>query len=162
MELKDFLMRRMTIVCGFLKAYAQSLVLAFIWLLFMVFFTYTTLVVEMACAEGNFCELFYQEQSRYIALFVNVGIVAMLLFDNHVAKQPFRGVSYYIPFVSLVFCLIIMAHCEANVNHCLDKYIQPISWEYLSIIAYGCFLFMVYIMKVRALSNSSVQKKGVN
>ena len=129
----------------FLAANRDSLFLAFVWVLFMVFFTYTTLVVELVRTEGDFCELFYQEQSRYIALFVNVGIVIMLLFDNHVANQRFQGYSYYVPIVALVFCLIIMAHCEANIHDNIQEYVKPISLEYLSIVAYGCFLFLVYM-----------------
>ena len=44
----------------------------------------------------------------------------------------------------------------------IQEYVKPISLEYLSIVAYGCFLFLVYIMKVRSLCDVSAQKKGVN
>ena len=136
---------------SYLKANFSSLVLAFVWVLFMVFFTYTTLVFELMQADGDFCELFYQEQSRYLALFVNAGIVVMLLFDNHVAKQRFHGYSYYIPIVALILCLVIMAHCDVNIHKELQNYWGPISHEYFSIVMYGCFLFLVYVMKVRTL-----------
>ena len=82
---------------------------------------------------------------------MNAGIVIMLLFDNHVAKQRFHGYSYYIPIAALILCLVIMAHCDVNIHKELQNYVKPISWEYFSIVVYGCFLFLVYVMKVRTL-----------
>lgn len=137
----------------------QALLLSLAWVLFMVFFTYTALVVELLEKNGDFYKLFYLEQSQYISLFVNVGIVIMLLFDNHLTGNRYSGPAYYLPLFAILLCLTIKAHCDLNVQDGIKDYIYPICEKRLSVFAYCIFLFMVYILKARSLWKFCVIKK---
>lgn len=129
----------------------HAIFLACMWVIFMVFFTYTDLVYELFLDNGDFCNLFYKTQCEYVSLFVNVGIVIMLLFDNHVSNDKLHGVAYYLPIVAIVLCLFINAHCSLHIENELTKFVKPISWECLSIITHIIFLGLVFILKARSL-----------
>lgn len=133
----------------------RSIFLAFVWVLFMFFFTYTTLFEELLKTNGHFSQLFYDEQSRYLALYVNIGLVFMLLFDNHSVNKWFRGAFYYIPFIGLVIALLLMGHCNLVKSGEHINYRYPLSEERLSYLIYIAFLIMLFIMKVRTLMPSA-------
>lgn len=147
---------------SFVLANRKPIILSFVWISFLLFFTYTTLLVEAIKIDGNFYSFFYNDQSQYVALFVNIGIIIMLLFDNHAANKEFHGVEYYIPIIAITLCIVLMAHCDCNINNELHKFITPLSYEKLSIILYCCFIIMIYYLKARSLCETTVQKKGVN
>jgi hypothetical protein len=139
----------------------RSLFLAFVWVLFMFFFTYTTLFEELLKKNGNFPGLFYEEQSSFIALYVNIGLVIMLLFDNHAVNKKFRGAVYYIPIMGLVVAFFLMGHCYLVKSGEHVNYIFPLSTERLSYVIYAVFLLMLYVMKVRSLIPDEVSVKKV-
>ncbi|MCM1522742.1 MAG: hypothetical protein NC039_08850 [Muribaculaceae bacterium] len=148
-------------IVNYIYANANAIFLAFVWTCFLVFFTYTTLLVEAVKVEGDFYGLFYKSQSEYVALFVNIGIIVMLLFDNHAANKRFEGVAYYIPIVAIALCVFIMAHSSMSINNELAFYRWPICEKELSFRIYLVFTFIIFSLKVRALSDTIPQKKSV-
>lgn len=157
------MIRKMFAFCkSYLLVNRKALLLGLMWMGFIVFFSYTSLLVELTKANGDFLNLFYNEQSKYIALFVNVGIVIMLLFDNWGAEHRHNSYAFYISIFAIVLCLIIMAHCDLNISNRLQNYKKPISCECLSVIIHGLFLLLVYILKVNTLTKEIIKtKKGV-
>lgn len=147
---------------SFIYSNRKPLILAFVWTAFILFFTYTTLLVEAVKVNGSFYESFYNSQSQFVAMFVNIGIIIMLLFDNHAVNKEFHGIGYYIPIVAIAICIMILAHCDTYVNKSLDEYIIPISYEKLSVVLFCCFITIIYCLKARALWETTNQKKGVN
>ncbi len=146
-------------IVSFFSSNQKPIVLALVWLLFILFFTYTILIVEAVKVSGNFYKLFYTSQSEYIALFVNAGIIIMLLFDNHAVNKELQGFRYYIPYLGLILCIALMAHCRSNVDNQLREYKYPISYEKLSFIIYCCFIGIVYILKCHSLWDSTKVRK---
>lgn len=148
---------------SFLRVNNKPLLLSLFWVLFIMFFTYTTLWVELCRVNGNFFDSFYDSQRSYIALFVNAGIIIMLLFDNYAARKEFQGLETFIPIVTLFLCVFIMAHCDYNKTEKLPNLIYPLSHKKLSIIVYCLFIVMIYYLKVRSLWEDSIkQKKEIN
>lgn len=147
---------------SFIKANRKAIILALVWTAFLLFFTYTTLLVEAVKVNGSFYELFYKSQSQFVAMFVNIGIIIMLLFDNHAANKEFHGLEYYIPIIAIAICIMILAHCDTYINNGLDEYIIPISYEKLSFILFCCFLIIIFCLKARSLCETTNQKKDVS
>lgn len=139
----------------------KPLLQAFVWVLFMCFFTYTTLFVELLKVDGDFPRLFYDEQSTFLALYVNVGLIVMLMFDNHVANKIFRG--NYMPFMGLLVVLLLLGHCNLVKSGEYLKYVSPLSEKWLSYAIYVAFLFILYVMKVKSLLPEEIKvKKELN
>lgn len=132
----------------------RAIFLAFVWILFMFFFTYTPLFAELMKVDGHFSQVFYKGQSSYLALYVNIGLVLMLLFDNHAVNKRFEGAVYYIPIIGLVFALLLMGHCNLVLTHQHENYIYPLSEKHLSYLIYIAFLILLFMMKVRTLMPS--------
>ncbi|MDE6043395.1 MAG: hypothetical protein K2G07_07640 [Muribaculaceae bacterium] len=149
-------------VASFIYSNRKPLILAFVWTAFILFFTYTALLVEAVKVNGSFYDSFYKSQSQFVAMFVNIGIIIMLLFDNHAVNKEFHGIGYYIPIVAIAICIMILAHCDTNNNKCLDDYITPISYEKLSVVLFCFFIIIIYCLKARTLWEVTTQKKGVN
>lgn len=135
----------------------QSLLLGLIWVGLIAFFTYTPLLVEVTKVDGDFQNLFYYEQSKYISLFVNVGIVIMLIFDNVSAGKQHYGPSLHLSIFAIVLCLMTMAHCDLNINNELQNFIKPISCKELALYTHGLFLFLVYLLKVSTLTEETIK-----
>lgn len=148
---------------SYLFSIRTSLFLALAWVLFMMFFTYTALVVELLKIDGNFVGLFYGEQSRYIALFVNIGLVVMLLFDNHVSLgKKLHGAFYYVPIIGIILSILLMTHCRLVVAEAHKIFVKPISREELSFVIYGFLMLVIYLLKVKSLITERVNvRKGV-
>ena len=144
---------------SFLRANNKPLLLSLCWVLFIMFFTYTTLWVELCKVDGDFYNKFYASQCAYISLFVNAGIVIMLLFDNYAARKEFHGLETFVPIVTLILCVFIMGHCDHKISEKLPNYISPLSYEKLSIIVYCIFIMMIYYLKVRSMWENSIKQK---
>ena len=135
-------------IWSYLHSIKRSFPLALLWMGFMVFFTYTILLLAIVETDTNFKTVFYEQQSSYISLFVNCGLVLMLVLD-YVNSHP-RSItpcSFVLPFIAIMLCLIIKAHCDSNLKDILGNYMWPISSENLSIVAYT--LFLITIISVR-------------
>lgn len=134
------------------KANWRIFVVALLWVCFIVFFTYTTLLVALVEEQTNFIDSFYQEQAKFVSLFVNFGIVFMLVFDVVNCKNStIKSYEYILPFIAMLLCLIIMAHCKIlNIGEGAN-YVYPINSRYLSIFAFVLYLFCIWFLKILTL-----------
>ena len=133
------------------SANREAFTVAFIWVMLLCFFTYTPLIVELLKAEGDFPTEFYSSQSQWIALAVNIGIILMLLFDNHVQKKRLDGLYYYTPLIAIVLCIAIKAHCDAKIENSIKDYIAPIAYESFSIWVFFVFIIATTFLKANSL-----------
>lgn len=142
----------------YLTANWKTLFLGLVWVGFIILFTYTSLLVELTKIEGDFLNLFYNEQSKYISLFVNIGIVIMLMFDN-LSSGKYNNESAYVSIFAIVLCIIVMAHCDLNINNKLQNFKVPLSCKKLSIGIHILFLLLVYRLKVKTLTEEIISTK---
>ncbi len=134
------------------KANCSYIFTALLWVCFMIFFTYTTLIVALIETKTDFIKTFHNEQAGFISLFVNFGIIFMLVFDIVSVKgNRINKYDYILPFVAIAFCLIVLAHsriCNLNI---LGNYICLINSPYLSIIAFVLYILCIWLLKTMAL-----------
>ena len=131
--------------------------MAVLWLAFMVFFTYTVLLSALIEVDTSFVSTFYEQQSTYLSLLVNMGLVVMLVVDYASTQIHTISIqSYILPFIAIVLCILIKAHCDCNINGELIKYVKPISYQPLSIIMYIFFIINLFILKVMTLLPSTL------
>ena len=159
----EYIKKHIVSKMSYIRSNQRAIRMAASWLLFMLFFTYTSLIVELFEVEGDFLQLFYTEQRKYVSLFVNTGIVIMLLFDYSACEVSLSPKSYRLPFVAIVCCLALMAHCDLKMENQISQYRFPINLDYLSVIIYGFFVLLVYQLKLKVLTpDVESVKKGVN
>lgn len=150
-------------IWSYFTANRDRFALAFLWVCFMVFFTYTDLLVAWVKREVVFLNFFNNAQCQYISLFVNFGLILMLVFDYVTAKQELTVYSYILPFISIGLCLVILGHARLFVRNELLQYKCPISWPYFSMSIYVVYLTTIYLLKLRTLLPSVRNvKKDVN
>ena len=146
-------MKKMFKNIGYLIANKREVMIAVLWVCFMFFFTYTDLLVALVDSTTSFMSEFHKTQATYISLFINFGIIFMLVFDYVFANKG-KQVSpflYILPFVCIGMCLIIMVHSNIFNSGELQKYIKPIGCRYLSIYTYIVYLIGVFILKLRVI-----------
>lgn len=125
---------------------------ALLWVAFILFFTFTDLVVAAALDGVSFNDLFYASQTASIALIVNLGLVVMLVVDLQIStpRHPSRKLLYCVMFAMLLAVLIYL-HVKANLAHSLDRFIPLISDPTLSITMFGVYILTITYIKYSTL-----------
>lgn len=125
---------------------------ALLWVAFILFFTFTDLVVAAALDGISFNDSFYASQTASIALIVNLGLVVMLVVDLQISssRHPSRKLLYSVMFAMLLAVLIYL-HVRANLAHSLDRFIPLISAPTLSITMFGMFILTITYIKYSTL-----------
>lgn len=127
---------------------------ALTWVLFMTFFTYTTLYEAFANTNKSLIATFNEEQLGFLPMFVNFGLVIMLTFDYSSVTHPISSKSFRVPFVLTFLVLAIMAHATMVSTDANDQYMWPISCDCLSYILHLLFLAGLWLMKFNILNAS--------
>lgn len=147
----------------YIKSNFNIFFLGLLWTLFILFFTYTDLLVVGLSVNSSFIMEFSKAQCQYVSLFVNFGLVVMLVFDCCSTQKKFSAKSFILPFFAIALCLIILAHSNLYICHKHTLFVRPICSEYFSIFAYILFVITIYILKVITLLPAKTTiKKGVD
>lgn len=110
--MNTFILSKMKNIYTYISSNINIFLLGLLWTLFMLFFTYTDLLVAILTKGCSFITEFSKDQCQYISLFVNFGIIVMLVFDCCSSQKKFSAKSFILPFVAIALCLIILAHCN--------------------------------------------------
>lgn len=127
---------------------------ALTWVLFMTFFTYTTLYEAFANTNKSLIATFNEEQLGFLPMFVNFGLVIMLTFDYSSVTHPISSKNFRIPFVLTFLVLAIMAHATMVSTGVFSQYMWPISCKGLAYSLHLLFLVGLWWMKLNILNAS--------
>lgn len=117
------------------------------WVLFISFFTYTTLCYDLVKVGVSFIDEYYINQHRFLSLFVNVGLVCMLAFDYNSIKRPLDYKYIIIPMLLFFMAVVIMAHATIAFDNQLDTFIFPIKCSCFGVLTHALFLLGVWWLK---------------
>lgn len=113
----------------------------------MCFFTYTELIVALFTSGDTFCPAFHTMQINMVAMLVNLGLVVMLLFDfTSKHEHIHRGWAWTVV-GALMLALFIYFHCVITANKTHQGLVFPLSYDDFSIVMFGIFLVIVFVLK---------------
>lgn len=121
------------------------------WLMLLVLFTYTPLFAEMLKTEGNVLCVYYCMQKEGIALFVNIGLLGMVMIDYFGTKFDINGFRTSLLFLGIIAIFVIYFHSGIMNSNTGDEYVKIVNNNFMSIIAHIILLMIVGYFKFISL-----------
>lgn len=130
-----------------LKADPKTTWIAFSWVCFMIFFTYTDLLVAIVSKDMTFASEFQSLHIRSVSLFVNIGLIIMLLFDYSAKNTNFHKSIVWSIMAGLLLSLSIYIHCGKVVTNAHSSLYFPLCWDDFSILLFVILLALLFVIK---------------
>lgn len=121
------------------------------WLMLLVLFTYTPLFAEMLKTEGNVLCAYYCMQKEGIALFVNIGLLGMVMIDYFGTKFDINGFRTSLLFLGIIAIFVIYFHSGIMNSNTGDEYVKIVNNNFMSIISHIVLLMIVGYFKFISL-----------
>lgn len=128
------------------RYYAMSLS----WLLLIIFFTYTAILSSVFFTGKHFDIEYFQSQCQVISMVVNMGLMAMVVFDYMAAGKQMSNWDVVFLIVSMLFAVGIYGHSGIMNTNSMGKYEFPLCWTGFSFLQH--FLLFVILWKLKAKS----------
>lgn len=131
----------------------KMMLLSLAWLLLMVFFTYTILIISAFDKDINFLNAYCTNQNSAISLLVNVGLILMLMFDciSNRIKASYNLFGLFLSATIVAICIFCWS--GAYLDNSYSHYFFPINWIYLAYLLHIIFLILIFSLKYISLSN---------
>lgn len=125
--------------------------MALMWVGFMIFFTYTDVIMAFIKVTVDSVDCYSANQCRQIAMFVNFGLVAMLAFDYGSTDKPLRSKDFILPFISIALSIIILGHSYLVNTDRYQNYIYPLNIKEFGLYIHGLFILSLFKLKYNVL-----------
>lgn len=135
-----------------LKMRIMNILKALAWLLLLVLFTYTPIIAAMFMNNGSVVDSYYESQHMAISLFVNLGLLGMVLIDYFSVYPTIDWRVALVLSIGVFATFVIYVHCGIiyHGKGYLYKYIINNIW--LSPISHCVLLAVIWNIKYRSLS----------
>lgn len=130
-----------------LNADRKSAWIAFSWVCFMCFFTYTDLLVALVSNNLSLTTEFQKLHIRSVSLFVNFGLIIMLLFDYSTKTRDINRTLVWIIIGGLLLSLSIYVHCGKVATNAHSLLCFPLNWDNFSILLFVVLMILLFIIK---------------
>lgn len=151
---EKFLSLRRSLINSF-KLNLMDKMKALAWLLLLVFFTYTPILATMFLSGGSMLDAYYDSQYRPVALFVNLGLLAMVLIDYFSVYPTIDRRLALVLSLGVFAAFVVYVH--AGIVHFEKGYLYKgiINNRWLALAAHGILLMVVWFIKFRSLNKPS-------
>lgn len=135
-----------------LKMKVMNVLKALAWLLLLVLFTYTPIVAAMFMNNGSVVDSYFESQHLAISLFVNLGLLGMVLIDYFSVSPTIDWRVALILSIGVFATFVVYVHCGIihDEKGYLYKYIINNRW--LSPLFHCVLLTVIWYIKYRSLS----------
>lgn len=130
-----------------LKAEPRVIGTALTWVALMFFFTYTDLVVALCKSGDTFAPAFLGLQLKTITMFVNLGLIVMLLFDFTSKNNNISNVWVWTIIIGVFTAIAVYFHCIKVVNQTHKDFVFPLNCDWFGIVLFTIFLIMIFVLK---------------
>lgn len=130
-----------------LNADRRTTWIAFSWVCFMFFFTYTDLLVALVSDNMSLATEFQKLHIRSVSLFVNFGLIIMLLFDYSTKNKDVNRTLVWIIIGGLLLSLSIYVHCGKVATNAHLLLCFPLNWDNFSIVLFVILMALLFIIK---------------
>lgn len=125
--------------------------LAFIWLLFILFFTYSNSIIQIVQTKTNWVHLYFGVQGRLITVLINFGLLFMLAIDYFHSDKNKYSKLLFISLFSFFIILSIYGHAKYNLNGTINNYMYPICSNCFSYVLEAIFLFVLLLIRYKTI-----------
>lgn len=130
----------------------RIILLSLAWLLLMVFFTYTILIVNALDINVNFLDSYCKNQHSAISMLVNIGLLVMTMFDCISSKVQSSYKMFIWVMTGVAVSICIYGWSEAYLMGSYQHYTFPINWKYLPYCLHCLFFVVLFCLKYYSLS----------
>ena len=118
-----------------------------VWVLFLVFFTYTPVIVALFVTDKDVLCTYYEMQKAPVSLLVNFGLLGMVVWDYFSVKPTMDIRVTICLFVGLLALFVIFFHANIMFTGTGKSYSDIINNDCLSFIAHFILLLAVGYLK---------------
>lgn len=125
---------------------------ALMWLLLLVIFTYTPILVSLLLNNGSVMEAYFNSQHQAISLFINLGLLGMVLIDYFSVFPSIDGKMVVYLSIGVLALFVIYVHSGIIFYGNGYLYKGIINNQWLSVTAHIILLLIVLYIKYLSLS----------
>lgn len=125
------------------------------WLALLLVFTYTPLIHAMLKGGEVFKNVYFESQSSWSAMFVNGGLLLMLIVDYWGAQKQPTIVIWGLSIFAILLAMIIFAHTGAYAAGELSEYQYLLNDYRFSYSLHIAFLGILLYIKIRSMVKDS-------
>lgn len=130
----------------------QHYIISGVWLALITLFTYTSLIHFALRISGiPFFHEYCSNQQYGISLFVNLGLLSMVMFDYIGMGEKITAKMVVLILFAVFLIFGIYLHANIYIAQKLQDYICPINSNYLSIVLHLLFYVILYYIKVKSI-----------
>lgn len=142
----------------FLEHFGLSLV----WLLFILFFTYSGQLIQMTHNDADWDKIYFGTQSRLMAVLVNLGLILMLVIDYMHTKKKNYGFLVITACASFFVIFGLYGHAKLYLSDRASEFWEPltrVSWSYF---LQTFFIVTLLIVRYKTIEKEPKMKKEFN
>lgn len=125
---------------------------ALMWLSLLVIFTYTPILVSLLLNNGSVMEAYFNSQHQAISLFINLGLLGMVLIDYFSVFPSIDGKMVVYLSIGVLALFVIYVHSGIIFYGNGYLYKGIINNQWLSVTAHIILLLIVLYIKYLSLS----------
>lgn len=135
-------------LCWF-KDFLKHFGWAFIWLAFILFFTYSSLFVFVVQTEADLTQLYYNMQCRLLSVFVNFGLLFMLAIDYLISDKNKHSRLLVLCLACFFIIIGLYGHARYHEMGVLDRFRYPFCTDEFSFILQTIFILILLYIRYR-------------
>lgn len=135
-----------------LKMIRMNVLKALAWLLLLVLFTYTPIIAAMFMNNGSVVVSYFESQHLAISLFVNLGLLGMVLIDYFSVYPTIDGRIALVLSIGVFATFVIYVHCGIISHDNGHLYRGIINNKWLSPLSHSVLLVVIWHIKYRSLN----------
>ncbi|MDR2424455.1 MAG: hypothetical protein LBD59_06990 [Prevotellaceae bacterium] len=123
---------------------------SFLWVSFVLFFVYASIVSSIFMKDKSFTEEYLKLQSNIPAMFVNFGVMFMLVIDNLWNRYTENRYFLLLVVFSMFIIMALYGHAQAYFDNSRN-YISLIKKSWISYLLQGLFVLILLISKYKTI-----------
>ena len=131
----------------FIKYFGSAL----IWLAFILFFTYSGLFVIAVQIDANLIQIYYNIQCRLVSVFVNFGLLFMLVIDYLLSDKKKHSRLLVMCLICFFIIVGLYGHAKFHETGKLDRFVSPFCSDEFSFILQTIFITMLLFIRYRTI-----------
>lgn len=131
---------------------ALNILKALMWLSLLVIFTYTPILVSLLLNNGSVMEAYFNSQHQAISLFINLGLLGMVLIDYFSVFPSIDGKMVVYLSIGVLALFVIYVHSGIIFYGNGYLYKGIINNQWLSVTAHIILLLIILYIKYLSLS----------
>ena len=121
------------------------------WLLLIIFFTYTAVLSSIFLTEKCFDVEYFKSQCQVISMIVNMGLMAMVVFDYMSAGKQMSNKDVVLLIIGMLLVVGIYGHSGIMHSKAGSLYEIPLNWTGFSFFQHLLLFAILWNLKAKSL-----------